>query len=90
MADKGSNFISFNNPESDKLLDEARTTLDRNKRMELWHRWEALIADEQPYTFLWARPDRVFINGRFKNTEPYKLDIAPYDWYVPAAAQKYK
>jgi peptide/nickel transport system substrate-binding protein len=89
IADKGSNFISFDNPESDKLLDEARTTMNRAKRMELWHKWEALIADEQPYTFLWARPDRVFVNGRFKNTEPYKLDLAPYDWYVPAAAQKY-
>ncbi len=90
IADKGSNFISFENPESDRLIETARTTLDRTKRMELWHKWEALIAEEQPYTFLWARPDRAFINGRFKNTEPYKLDINAYDWYVPAAAQKYK
>lgn len=90
IADKGSNFISFDNEESEKLLKEARTTMDRDKRMQLWHQWEALIADEQPYTFIYARPDRDFVNGRFKNTEPYKLDINPYDWYVPVGAQKYR
>jgi peptide/nickel transport system substrate-binding protein len=90
IENKGSNFIGFNNPESDRLLDEARTTMDKQKRMELWHKWEALIVEEQPYTFVYSRPDRMFVNGRFKNTEPYKLDVYPYDWYVPAAAQKYK
>jgi peptide/nickel transport system substrate-binding protein len=89
MKDKGSNFIGWDNKESDKLIEEARGTLDETKRNELWHKWEALIVDEEPYTFLWARPDRMFVNGRFKNTEPYKLDVIPYDWYVPAALQKY-
>jgi peptide/nickel transport system substrate-binding protein len=89
IKDKGSNCIGWNNPESDRLIEAARQTLDETKRTELWHQWEKLIVDEEPYTFLWARPDRMFVNGRFKNTEPYKLDTVPYDWYVPAALQKY-
>jgi peptide/nickel transport system substrate-binding protein len=90
IKDKGSNEISWDNKESDELLEAARTTIDPAKRMELWHKWEKLIVDEQPYTFLWARYDRMFVNGRFENTEPYKLDVVPYDWFVPAAMQKYK
>ncbi len=89
IKDKGSNAISFINKESDHLIEVARTTLDTGKRMELWHQWERLIADEQPCTFLFSRLDRIFINGRFKNTQPYKLGVVPYDWYVPAKSQKY-
>jgi peptide/nickel transport system substrate-binding protein len=89
IKDKGSNYISWDNKESDQLIEEARQTLDETKRNEIWHKWERLIVDEEPYCFLWARYDRMFVNGRFRNTAPYKLDTIPYDWYVPAALQKY-
>ena len=89
IKDKGSNFISFSNKDADALLEEARRTLDIDKRMTLWHKWQAIICDEQPYTFLRAPKDREFINGRFKNTAPYKTGLAPYDWFVPSALQKY-
>ena len=90
MENKGDNFISFDNKESDRLLDEARRTLDDDKRMALWHQWEALIHDEEPYTFVLARMSRLFANGRFENTLPYRLDKNIFDWYVPAAKQKYR
>jgi peptide/nickel transport system substrate-binding protein len=90
IADKGSNFINFVNKESDALIEEARRTLDKDKRMELWHKWERLVYDEQPYTFMYAPQDRAFINNRFKNTEAYKTGLNEYDWYVPLSAQKYK
>jgi peptide/nickel transport system substrate-binding protein len=89
IADKGSNCISWDNKESDRLIEEARRTLDDKKRLELWHKWERLIVDEEPYCFLWTRYDRMFVNGRFRNTKPYKLDAIPYDWFVPTALQKY-
>ncbi len=89
IKDKGSNIISWDNKESDAMIEEARRTMDEEKRNEIWHRWEALIVKEEPYAFLWARPDRMFVNGRFRNTDPYKLDAIPYDWYVPATLQKY-
>jgi hypothetical protein len=34
--------------------------------------------------------ERVFIDGRFKNTELYRTGINIDDWYVPAANQKYR
>lgn len=52
IANQGSNFISYKNPEVDKLIDEQRLTLDRAKRIELNRKIEKLIYDDQPYTFL--------------------------------------
>jgi peptide/nickel transport system substrate-binding protein len=58
--------------------------------MELWHQFQRVVYDEQPYTWLYSEEDCAFINGRFKNTEPYPLGLAELDWYVPAADQKYR
>ena len=89
IADQGSNFISFRNAESDKLIEDGRRTIDTKKRMEIWHKWQALIHDEQPYTFMYVSMSRVFINQRFKNTAPYRTGVEQYDWFVPANLQKY-
>jgi peptide/nickel transport system substrate-binding protein len=90
IENKGSNFISWSNAEVDKLIDAGRQELDEAKRMAIWHKLHKVIADEQPYTFLWTTSSRVFIQPRFKNTQPYKLGVNVYDWYVPAGQQKYK
>jgi peptide/nickel transport system substrate-binding protein len=89
IKDKGSNFISFNNPEADKLIEEGRKTLDDAKRMEIWHQLHRLIHEEQPYTFLAMAMDRTFVNGRFENTKAYKTGLNPFDWFVPVEKQKY-
>ncbi|MEZ4690237.1 MAG: ABC transporter substrate-binding protein [Ignavibacteria bacterium] len=39
---EGSNFISYKNPESDKLLEQNRVTFDENERVELLNRWQKL------------------------------------------------
>ncbi|NIP29214.1 MAG: peptide-binding protein, partial [Candidatus Dadabacteria bacterium] len=46
----GSNFIGFENRQADKLIEEARTEFDRNKRTELYRKFISIIHDEQPYT----------------------------------------
>jgi peptide/nickel transport system substrate-binding protein len=88
--DQGSNHVGYRNPEADRLIDEARRTVDADKRMELWHKFQQIIYDDQPYTWLYSEQDCAFINGRFKNTEPYPLGLAELDWYVPLANQKYR
>ena len=50
---KGFNFIGYNNPEADRLLESGRTTMDKAKRKEIYAKlWQA-IAQDQPYIFLW-------------------------------------
>jgi peptide/nickel transport system substrate-binding protein len=90
IENRGSNHVAFRNKEADALIEQARKTLDVPKRMELWHQFERIVYDEQPYTWLYAEQDCAFINGRFRNTEPYPGGLAELDWYVPAALQKYR
>ena len=56
-ADKpqSSNRIGFRNAEADKIAEELRRTFDDDRRTELCHDFHALVHDEQPYTFFYAR-----------------------------------
>lgn len=56
-ADKpqSSNRIGFRNEEADKIAEELRRTFDEDRRTELCHDFHALVHDEQPYTFFYAR-----------------------------------
>ena len=88
---EGSNFISFKNPESDKMLEENRTTFDEVKRVELLNKWQQLIYDEQPTTFLWSEPSRYLYSDRFRNTRWYAYPDSPLlnEWWTPVTAQRY-
>lgn len=47
----GSNFIAYKNPEVDKLIDEGRQIIDRNKRRPVFRRVYEIIAADVPYLF---------------------------------------
>jgi peptide/nickel transport system substrate-binding protein len=84
---RGSNAVGFVNPRADELIERGRGTIDYDERMAIWHEFHALVNEEQPYTFLYARPDRRFLHWRFKNAE--QRDYRQYysEWYVPSADQ---
>jgi peptide/nickel transport system substrate-binding protein len=88
---EGSNYISFINDENDKLIEQYRDELDENKRIELIKKWQKLIYDEQPYTFLWSGKSRYIFDMRFKNARWYSYQPSPAynEWWVPKATQKY-
>lgn len=90
--DEGSNFISYNNSESDKLLEENRITFDDGKRKEILDKWQQIIYDDQPVTFLWTEQSRYFYSDRFRNIEFYGYPGSAYysEWWVPKELQKYK
>jgi peptide/nickel transport system substrate-binding protein len=87
---RGSNYVSYNNPQADKLIDQARRELDETKRYALYHQLHRLLHDEQPYTFLMTRPRYYFIDKRFENVTVHKLGIDTFEWYVPKEKQRYK
>lgn len=90
IANKGDNAIGFANSEADRIIEQARVEMDRAKRMAHWQQFHRIVHEEQPYMFLYSRMERVFIDGRFKNTDLYKTGTNSDDWYVPASLQKYK
>jgi peptide/nickel transport system substrate-binding protein len=89
QAEKGSNFIGFKNKQADKLIEEARTEFDRDKRQELYRKFAEIIHEEQPYTFLFCRKSTVAVNKRFENVVVYPLGIDLLEWHVPLPLQMY-
>jgi peptide/nickel transport system substrate-binding protein len=91
-AGEGSNYISYKNPESDKLIEQYRAEVDENKRIDIIKKWQQIIYDDQPYTFLWSPLARYVYNTRFKNTRFYAKRNSPLmnEWWVPISSQRYK
>ncbi|RPI17157.1 MAG: hypothetical protein EHM58_10225 [Ignavibacteriae bacterium] len=92
MEGEGSNYISYNNPESDKLIEAYRSETDEGKRIELIKKWQKVIYEDQPYTFLWSPLARYVYNDRFRNTRFYARRNSPLlnEWWVPVSSQRYK
>lgn len=53
------NTMAYSNQEVDRLLQEGRSTLDREKRKEIYRKLLAILLEEQPFIPL-AYPDYVF------------------------------
>ncbi len=86
------NFISYKNPEVDKLLIEGRTTFDLKKREAVYRRIHALIADDAPYTFLYAPLELPAVHKRVHGIVPAPAGISYnfIEWYVPGELIKYR
>jgi len=81
--------VGFKNDEADKLLEEARQEFDAKKRDKLYYRFQEIVHEEQPYTFLFTTKALVAVSRRFRNVEVYPMGIAPLYWWVPKDLQKY-
>ncbi len=88
---RGSNYGSFKNAESDRLLEQARLEFDNEKRKQLYWRWQEIIHDEEPNTFIYVLEESASYSKRFQNVK--WLPLRPgYDlstWWVPKSQQKY-
>ncbi len=85
------NFVSYVNPEVDRLLEEARAEFDQKKRGGLYHRIHRLIYEDQPYAFLYASDSLSVLHRRFEGVTLGKLGVG-HDfvrWYVPKENRRY-
>jgi peptide/nickel transport system substrate-binding protein len=97
IADQADNFMSYSSPAFDEAVRAARRELDDAKRMELWHKCEAILHEDQPYTFLLVPKIIRLSDKRIKNMKlaptgsNFVQDwVLPIPWYVPTDEQKYK
>lgn len=83
------NFISYRNKEIDRLLEEGRGTFDRAKRQAAYYRMQEIIADDQPYTFLYVPDALPVVSARIRGIEPAPAGIGHnlIKWYVPLHEQ---
>jgi len=75
QAKGGSNYIQFSNPAADEIITRIRTEFDKEKRRELLWRFQEIIHEEEPYTFLYMPATLVAIDKRFTNVHISKLGI---------------
>ncbi|GAB4231019.1 MAG: peptide-binding protein [Deltaproteobacteria bacterium] len=86
------NHVGFANAEVDRLLDEGRSTFDIGKRKKAYFRIQEILAEEQPYVFLYVPEALPVVHQRIRGIVPAPAGIT-YNfikWYVPAALQKHK
>jgi peptide/nickel transport system substrate-binding protein len=79
------NFIGYNNPEVDRLLVQGRRVFDVEQRKKIYYRIHEILADEQPYAFLYVPDATPIVHKRFKGLEVAPLGIM-YNfnqWNVP-------
>jgi peptide/nickel transport system substrate-binding protein len=84
------NFISYRNREVDELLENGRGTFNLRERKRCYDRIQEILAEEQPYTFLYVPDALPMISSRFRGIEPAPLGIS-YNfikWYVPKEEQR--
>ncbi len=87
--DGGSNSISFNNAEVDQILETYRMTFDPHQRKELLYRFQEIIHEEQPYTFLWNPRSTNAYSRRYQNVNWYPAGGDQGEWFVNPDAQRY-
>ncbi|HPQ60238.1 MAG TPA: peptide-binding protein, partial [Syntrophales bacterium] len=85
------NFISYRNPEVDGLLEKGRSTFDQGERKKYYDRFQEILAEDQPYTFLYVPDALPIVSSRFRGIEPAPIGIGHnlIRWYVPAGEQRY-
>ncbi len=90
-VDRGSNYVSFINEESDRLIEEARTEFDPVRRRDLYWRFQEILHEEQPYTFVMYSQESAAYHRRFENVEwipPYPgFDVTK--WFSPIGTQRF-
>lgn len=79
-----SNFVGYNNPNVDKLLDEARAAGDPQKKKALLRQVHAAIAKDEPMVFLWTLDSYSALSTKVRNVvvHPFYFFTWAEDWYV--------
>jgi peptide/nickel transport system substrate-binding protein len=85
------NFIRYMNPEVDRLLEQGRSTFDMEERKRCYFRLQEVLAEDQPYTFLYVPDALPVVSARFRGIEPAPAGIGHnfIRWYVPKEEQRY-
>jgi len=87
----GLNHTRYANAEVDDLLVRARRTFDREERRRLYARFQEILAEEQPYTFLYVPQALVAVSNRVRGVRPAAagIDYNFEEWYVPRGLQRH-
>ena len=76
------NFVSYQNPEVDALLDEARTAADPQQKKAALRKVHALVAADAPMVFLWTLDSYSALSTKVRNVvvHPFYFFTWAEDW----------
>ncbi len=81
------NFINYNNPKVDKLLEQGRLELNPDKRMKIYHEFSRLLLDDSPIVYLFEGYGLPAIHKRIRGIDnpapPAGIGWNSQDWYIP-------
>jgi peptide/nickel transport system substrate-binding protein len=85
------NHISYANPEVDALLDRGRASCHQAERVASYHRFQGVLAEDQPIIFLYFRDALPVVSSRVRGIVPGPAGIFYNftEWYVPKELQRY-
>ncbi len=83
------NYPSYCNEEADSLVRRALVTLDQEEARPLWRRYQEIIHEEQPYTFLFYLDERLGVSRRLQGVvgDARGHLVSVTDWWIPAELQ---
>ncbi len=86
------NFIGYNNPTVDKLLEDGRMELNPDKRMKIYHEFAKILLEDSPVVYLFAGYGLPAIHKRVKGIDdpapPAGIGHNSYGWYIPAPLRR--
>jgi peptide/nickel transport system substrate-binding protein len=91
----GQNFVFYKSAEADRLIEEGRRTFDRDKRIKIYRQLQAVLADDQPYTWTIQVAKKWAVNKRVHGVKESNgwglLGWYPgeFDWWIPARYRKH-
>jgi len=81
------NFIGYNNPAVDKLLEQGRTELNPDKRQEIYHAFTEQLLADSPIVYLSAGYGLTAIHKRIEGIvnpiPPAGVGYDSHKWYIP-------
>lgn len=69
----GGNRSFYTNRVVDRLLLEARRTINKHKRYNIYKKIEGIIIDDAPWIFLWYGDKRIALSNRLEQFIPYSI-----------------
>lgn len=70
-ANNGSNFTGFGNAYTDSLIQVMNQEMNPGKRSRMMKQFQAIVAEEQPYVFMYNATRKIAIHKRFDHARIY-------------------
>lgn len=83
-----SNYISFSNPEADRLIAQIRGSFDEAERNAAYHKLHRLFHEEQPYLFLFNPYSLLVMSSRYENLRIFPTGVPESILWTPKAQQR--